>query len=349
MRRYLFYCSQLYSLSILRPLQEVIRRNGDQAAWFFDCPVDAEKCFSENEHLLKTLVEVKDYKPDAVFAPGDVVPDFLPGIKVQVFHGLANDFVGKKGHYKIRGFFDLYCTRAEEETRIFQEMAERYGHFEVAETGWPKLDPLFRGDAVDLRKTLGITKPIVLYASTFSPSISSAPYLVDTIKELAESGKFQCFVTLHPKMPDDWVAPYRKLAGPNLTFFESHKDVLPLMKAADVMLCDTSSIMLEFMLLDKPVVTYRTKKPGPHLFDVRDKQYIESSIESALNRPDPLMEHMRHFIKRFHSSRDGQASRRVLDATENLIFQGTGHLKKKPLNLIRKLKLRKRLGYYRLS
>ncbi|MCF8035699.1 MAG: CDP-glycerol glycerophosphotransferase family protein [Desulfobacteraceae bacterium] len=347
MRRYLLYAAQLYSLSILRPLQYAIIARGDRAAWFFDPGIDAAPWLAPDENLLRTVGEVKAYNPDAVFVPGNVVPDFFPGLKAQVFHGLANDFVGKKGHYRIRGFFDLYCTRAAEETRIFSEMAQTYGHFEVAETGWPKLDPLFRGRVRDLRPDLGKARPIVLYASTFSPSMTSAPYLVESIRHLSEKGAWQWLVTLHPKMPAQIVEKYRRLAGPNLRFFESHDDIWPLLRAADVMLCDTSSIMLEFMLLDKPVVTYRTRSPGPHLIDVRDPGEIESAITSALNPQPTLMAAMQAFIRRFHPYRDGRSSERVLDAADQLMDKGTAHLKSKPINVIRKAKLRRKLGYYR--
>ncbi|MBS3755630.1 MAG: hypothetical protein KGY56_08020, partial [Desulfobacterales bacterium] len=108
----ILYASQLYSLSILRPLQNAIIARGEREAWFFDPGIDAAPWLASDERLLLTVSEVKAYNPDAVFVPGNVVPDFFPGLKAQVFQGLAKDFVGKKWHYRIRGFFDLYCTRA---------------------------------------------------------------------------------------------------------------------------------------------------------------------------------------------------------------------------------------------
>ena len=138
MKKYLFYVSQLYSLSIMRPLQTEIRRRGDDCAWFFDRPDVGGEYLLDGEKQLKTVAEVKKYNPLAVFVPGNVVPDFFPGVKVQIFHGLATDDTGKKGHYRIRGFFDLYCSRGPEETGKFQNLARRDGSFRVVETGWPQ-------------------------------------------------------------------------------------------------------------------------------------------------------------------------------------------------------------------
>jgi CDP-glycerol glycerophosphotransferase (TagB/SpsB family) len=328
-------------------MQRVIFKNGDQTAWFFDRKEVGAECLQPKEHLLETVHAVLKYNPDAVFSPVNMVPDFFPGIKVQVFHGLATDLTGKKGHYKIRGFYDLYCTRAKEETRIFRKLGSRHLHFEVAETGWPKMDPLFlNAENNRVKYSSNSLKPIVFYASTFSPSLTSAPYLIDIIKQLSQTGKYHWIVTLHPKMDKKIMAMYRDLQGPSLTFYESSQDVIPLIKAADVMLCDTSSIALEFMLTDKPVVTFRTKAPAPYLLNVRDKTEIEGAIDKAISRPDTLMEKIRDFTHQLHPYRDGRSSDRVLDATNNLIKRGISHLKSKPINFVRKIKIRKKLGYY---
>ncbi|MGE4578836.1 MAG: CDP-glycerol glycerophosphotransferase family protein [Desulfuromonadales bacterium] len=348
-KRYLMYGSQLYALAILRPLQSAIIERGDEVAWFFDGP--GADHLQANERHLQSVEEVKTFDPQAVFVPGNVVPDFFPGLKVQVFHGLATDDTGKKGHYRIRGFFDLYCTRGDEETRRFQQLAEKYQHFRVAQTGWPKLDPLFsETQDADLRTQLGIDakQPVVLYGSTFSPSLTSAPYLYETIRQLSQPGDFFWLVTLHPKTDPELVARYRGLAGKNLRFFESHEDIIPLLRAADVMLCDTSSIAIEFQLLDKPLVTFRAKCPAEHMINVQEECGVEIALKNALGRPEHLMRATRAFADCIHPLRDGRSSERVLSAVDSFIARNRC-LKSKPLNLWRKLQLRKRLRYYRIN
>jgi len=346
MRRYLFFVNQPYSYSILRPLQDEIRRRGDEAAWFVagcsTAPLRAD------ERHLKTVREVMDYKADATFVPGDWVPYFFPGIKVEVFHGMARNKRGhnsedESDHYRIRGWFDLYCTHAVNDTAKFQELAEQHQHFTVTHTGWPKLDPLLSQPHEGRRQRTEGDLPVIFYASTFSRSVTSAPALVDKIAELAASGRWKFFVTLHPKMDPSVVQQYRCLAGDNLRFVESDEDLLPILPEADVMLCDTSSIMFEFMFLDRPVVTFRTRMPGPYLIDVDEVEELEPALEKALERPDALMASARNLCNDLHSFRDGHSSARILDAVHDFLVNKKAGLRSKPLNLLRKLKVRKRL------
>ncbi len=346
MQRYLFFVNLPYSFEILRPLQEEIWRRGDDAAWFLNGI--GPEYVREGERLLEDVDTVRAYDPAAAFVPGNWVPDFFPGAKVQVFHGLANDATGKKGHYRIRELFDLYCTHAPETTRIFGELAGRHGTFHVAETGWPKLDPLFGPRrSGGLRSQLGTDLPVVFFASTFSPSLTAAPTIFETIAGLVARRRWFWLLTLHPKTDPEIVRRYRSLEGPNVRFIDSGTGVLPLLETGDVMLCDTSSIALEFMLLDKPIVTFRTKVPGPQVLDVTSPAEIEPALERALARPPELLSAARTYIDALHPYRDGRSSSRVLDATHEFIRDHAASLRPKPSNLFRKLKIRRRMGYYR--
>jgi len=352
MKKYLFFINHLYALSILRPLQKVIFQCGGEVAWYLK-GVDAQYLRDE-EKQLHSVEEVKTYNALAIFVPGNWVPDFFPGVKVEVFHGLANDETGKKGHYRIRGLFDLYCTHAPEVTHKFKLLSEMHKTFSVVETGWPKLDPLFNSKLSDaspydgFRHRVYSDKSIVFYASTFSPSLTSAPILIDTIKTLSISSKWHWIVTLHPKMPEDIVVQYRAIQGDNLTFVESHHDVLPLLKVADVMLCDTSSIALEYLLLNKPLVTFRAKMPGEHAINVLETNEIEGAIMEALAYPNKLLEAAKAYISKLHAYSDGQSSERILQAVDDFILKDMSNLKPKPLNLWRKLQIRKKMAYYKI-
>lgn len=346
MRRYLFFVNQPYSYSILRPLQDEIRKRGGEAVWFVAGCTTAP--LRTDERHLKTVQEVMEYNADATFVPGDWVPYFFPGIKVEVFHGMARNKRGhssedESDHYRIRGWFDLYCTHAEKDTAKFQELADKHRHFAVAKTGWPKLDPLLEKGVRGPRERGSDDLPVVFYASTFSRSVTSAPDLVDKIGELSRSGRWKFIVTLHPKMDPSVVEQYRALAGENLRFVESHEDLLPILPEADVMLCDTSSIMFEFMFLDRPVVTFRTKMPGPYLIDVNDVDDLEAALAEAVSRPEALLGEARSLCSDLHSFTDGCSSARVINAVEDFLDTGAARLKPKPLNLLRKLKVRKRL------
>ena len=337
MKKYLLYGSERYALAILRPLQDAIRARGDETAWFFDGPGAAD--LVEGERLLDVR-GVRAWKPDAVLTPGNHLPHFFPGVKVEVFHGFD---AGKPRHIYIRGFFDLYCTTGPRDTAQFQALADRLGHFSVAETGWPKLDPFMRAIAGPLPPVR--TPPVILYHSTFSPSWSAAETLYGEVKRLSRDGRWKWIVTFHPKMPAETVSKFKALQNEHLRFAEDD-NILDLFPQADMMCSDTSSALSEFLLTRKPVVTFKNRRPGPQLIDIDNADQFEPAIERALSRPPELMRAIVEFGQAIHPHRDGHSSERVLDAIDAFIAGGGRNHKRKPANLWRKFKLRRRIGYW---
>ncbi|MBV1911530.1 MAG: CDP-glycerol glycerophosphotransferase family protein [Kangiellaceae bacterium] len=336
--KYLLYITQNYSFEILRPLQEEIVARGDECYWFVEgAKVNLEN-FSSDEKRLNSIDDIKKFSPDAIFVPGNHVPRFVPGLKVQVFHGLEWK---KKGHFRIRGFFDLYCTHGELTTTRFKQLEKMHKYFKVVETGWPKLDPLYKTEPFKLESQL----PVVLFAPTFSPNLTSAVELFEEIKKLVELGSFHWIVKFHPKMNADWIAPYQKITNKNFTLVKIDS-CLPLLQRADVLLSDTSSIISEFLLLDKPAVTFKNKQPGEYLINFTNPVELQRSLELALQGSSSLLEQIKYENKKLHPFTDGQSSIRVLDAVQNALKEGYDS-RRKPFNFFRNLKLRRKLSYWR--
>ena len=346
-KRYLFFISQDYSFPVLRPLQEKILQRDDEVKWFLYGDEVSENFLHVDEQRLFEIQDVVDYKPDAVFVPGNVVPSFIPGIKVEVFHGLPSTKSKKNGqlyHYIIREMFDLYCTQGPSSTDKFKTLAKEYDSFHVEETGWCKLDPLFPVQ----KKENSLEKKSIFFASTFSPRFSKAKVLYPLILNMMKKYDFNWYITLHPKMDSTIVEMYKSISLPNVNFVES-TNLIESFKESDLMLCDTSSIIYEFLTQLKPVITFQTQKIEEALINVEDINKLEDKILLVLNNPNINQENIKKSVEQFHPYIDGKSSERVLDAVEKMLKGENLPPKKKPLNLLRNFKLRKEFNYWKLN
>ncbi|HEY5775716.1 MAG TPA: CDP-glycerol glycerophosphotransferase family protein, partial [Xanthomonadales bacterium] len=210
----LFYLEQDYSFAVLRPLQAAAIKRGHQVRWLL-VENASKKLLEPGEEAVADIDSAITYDPEVVFAPGDQMPGFIPGLKVQVFHGLNED---KRGNnYPDRGLFDLFCTEGPIRTNMLKPLEKKRGYFRVRETGWPKLDALLKQP----RDQQSYNRPQILFASTFTPRLSGAEALHPEIKRLSQKSQWQWLVTLHPKMASETVERYRSLEGENLSYFET--------------------------------------------------------------------------------------------------------------------------------
>ncbi|WP_413693973.1 CDP-glycerol glycerophosphotransferase family protein [Psychromonas sp. KJ10-2] len=332
--KFLFYVEQNYSFDILRPIQKEALRRGYQVKWLVVGAEVSEQYLQAGEEKV-SIEQAISYQPNAVFAPGDRIPRFIPGIKVQVFHGLNES---KRGNvYPERGLFDLYCTEGPERTGTLKSLNKPY--FKVVETGWVKLDTLFQ-----YKKNQSFDKPQVLFASTFSPSLSCAEFIYEEIKRLSQNGKWQWLVTLHPKMPASTVEKYKALESEHLLFLENNR-VIEGLHRADLMICDNSSIFQEFLLLNKPVVTVNNRAPLDCFIDITESEALQGAIIQALSPSAELLESIKNYGPSVTPYLDGKSSQRVVKAVEEMI--DSHWVDKKPINLIRNFKIRKNLSYWK--
>lgn len=340
--KFLIYISYPYSIPIGTPIQKELERRGYEVCWFADLN-ETKRYFKNSETVLNTVDEVMKFNPDIVLTASDHVADFFPGIKIQIFHGfISNKREEIKAHFRIRGFFDLYLTQGPSTTSVFKQLSKKHGYFDVIETGWSKVDPLF-----PISNSKKSDKPVIMISSTFTTRLSLAlnEDVFTEIKRLAQSGKYRFICVLHPKLDQGVKDKFEALNSENFQYYDT-TDLVPLFKQADIMFSDTTSAIVEFLLQKKPVVTFRTNKTMPHLINTTEVSEIESNIEYALSYPKEIVQEINNYIQITHPYFDGKSSERMVNAAIDFLNRDRSYLKKKPFNFLRKWKIRKLLKAY---
>lgn len=346
MAEYLLFATERYALPILQPLAQALQAAGHGVHALFTGGAAQARLPGVPCVDARAAVALR---PRAVFSAANWVPAFVGGAKVQLFHGFnVEKRPDARGHFRVRGLFDLYCTQGPATTAPFAALARGQGHFAVVETGWPKLDPLFRddgGQAARLRAPAA-GRPVVLFASTFTERLSAAPHLLEAIAAQVARGERYWLLTLHPKCAPALVERYRALAGAHARFVET-EELVHAQRAADVLMADTTSVVSEFVVQRKPVATFRNRAPKPHMIDFDDPAGLEAALQRAFAPGPALLEQIARYADRIHPTRDGLASQRVVAATEALLRGDLGRLRRKPPGtLLRALHARRRLRYW---
>lgn len=344
--RIVLFCENKYAVDILLPIQEEADREGNnQVIWYVYKPKFPTFPLQDSVKWTNDIQEIYNFSPEAIFCPGNIVPYYLPGVKIQIFHGYAGE---KKGHWIIRHYFDTYFTQGPFFTSGFKKLAEKYGTFEVLETEWPRQDWVqkhlhdFDKEKQDILQNSGCEK-IVLYAPTFSPSLTSLPVMKDSLIELSEKKNVVIIIKLHPLTKEEWVNEYRELA-------EKHKNIIwtddisvaKYQLMSDIMISDTSSTIYEFLLKDKPVITYRASAPNIYWKNILERSELCDAYDEVLNG-NKYRELRRWVIENYDPYNDGKVAQRMLNGARQYI-EKHGVPQKRKLNLWRKYTGIKRFG-----
>lgn len=299
----------------------------------------------KEDAMTTSILDLQHYNSDVIFVPGNEVPHYLRGLKVQIFHGLAGE---KKGHFRIRNYFDLYLTQGPYFTKRFLELRDKYRNFDVIETGWPKLDVY--GKNVDHyaseKNTLLSShnaKYLVLYAPTFSPSLTSAPFLLQELEQLAREKEYLIFIKFHDLMERDWIAAYQELEQQYTNIHvKEEKNIVKFLLQADILISDTSSVIYEFLLLDKPVLSYKNISENIQWDNRTSYDALTERVRKNLME-DPFKAERERVNKAYHPYRDCRSAERMVKTVNNYI-KAKGVPERRPLSASRKLKIHSIFG-----
>lgn len=343
------FCENKYAIDILNPLQvEADREGSNQVLWYVHKKKIADFPLKNEVNYTNSIKEVMEFEPDAVFVPGNIVPYYLSGVKIEIFHGYAE----KRDQFVIRRYFDAYFTQGPFYTRVFERLAKKYGDFEVLETGWTRQDWIFANlHTFDSERETILKKydksHIMLYAPTFSKSMTSLPFMIDSLREFAQKEDAVVLMKFHPLSNPEWLDAYRKLANEveNIIYIDDFT-VTKYMLMSDCMLSDTSSTIYEELLLDKPVVTLRAALPPEKIY-WRNMEHPDELIEAyhdIMNNAEHYAQLRREVIDNYDPYLDGQVAHRMLEGARDYIRRH-GVPKKRNLNLWRKYTSIKTFGW----
>lgn len=330
----LFYCAKPYSLAVTAVLRQLCRSFDDSHYRVFGPPAIGRKI--TEDPFISDLGEAAAFKPHYVLCPGNYVHDAIGGIRVQLFHGLC---IEKPGHYRIRGFFQVYCTPGPEATGQFEKLARRHHSFLVRETGWPKLDLLCGPHAAGTPRpsTLPRDRKIILYAPTFSRRLTSVPRLLPLLPTLARDDEF--FVIKPHDLHDPAEVTALAALSSRHCMLVRDPDITPWLHAADILLSDTSSVVYEFALRSSRIVLVDPLRKDLPWTSCRPEG-VRRALD-AVHAADPAFSpQATAWMQKLHPYRDGQSSERVLALLRSPEFHAQAAALPRKKNLFRRLKLR---------
>lgn len=337
--RIVLFCENRYAIDILLPLYEEAVKQQHNVLWYINVNKITNYTLPQESNWASDMQAIYNFNPEAIYVPGNIVPYYLPGVKIQIFHGYAAE---KKDQFRIRNYFDLYLTQGPYFTSRFRQLAFKYKDFEVIETGWTKQDWIKKHiHEYDFHKTSLLEKygkkKIVLYAPTFSPKLTSLHCMIKPLEALLnENHDIILIMKFHPLTAESFKKTYQVWAEKrnDVIYIDASENVTKYQMISDVMISDTSSTVYEFLLLNRPVITVRSIAHDIYWENVIDENDITAAYKRALT--DTTSINKRHWvIDNYDPHFDGKCCMRMIDAAEKYIAK-YGVPRKRKLNIWRK-------------
>jgi CDP-glycerol glycerophosphotransferase (TagB/SpsB family) len=224
---------------------------------------------------------------------------------------------------------DVYMATSSQEVA----WGRQFGIKTAVAVGSPKLDPLFDGtydraalDGYRRRARLDRAKQTVLFTATWDGSgMSAIDRWIDRLGDLTHT--YNVLVTVHPWMSRTYVKHLRELSSVR---FIDDPNVVPYLAISDLLVGDCSSIIGEFCVLDRPMVTFRigvAKRSLPEISDLLDAisrridhpDDLAEAIGDGLKHPDRRSEERRKASRLMFDDLDGKAGQRAAAIIRDLI------------------------------
>jgi Flp pilus assembly protein TadD len=320
-KRVALHISQRYHYRILKPVFDALCEQGHACC------------------LTPHVNELIAFRPDFVIVAESQAPflrDLMPdALFVWVRHGL----ISKNTTMHAARVADFACLTSESSRDWYiQHGGQPRRDFWI--TGYPQMDVLFRPGELPLGVEIESDRKVVLYAPTWTPGLSSAEMLGDRIAEFICGRRSDITLVIKPhpvteNQRPEWVETWREIAAARddtHIFDDPAADIMPLLKRADVLVSDASSVMFQYLAVDRPLVliTNPDRSSVSHYDprgiewqwrdvgrEVHDPKQVAGAVSDALDYPARGKE-MRAQYRRelFGRYTDGRAGERIAQKIE---------------------------------
>ncbi len=342
--RILFYVERDLHLPFLEPIHDYLAAN-DLAKTAFSSPEwfagnDITRARGCNDKLQAYLAaksqffaNPQDFSPDVTIV-ADACHSTIPQLKhiINVGHGMIckGAFYTDSPIIRRENLSELICVPGPWHKRRLAKNV----FIPIITTGFMKSDLLFGANAVsreDFCQSLGIdpNKKIVLFAPTYNPELSTVPCVWDEIAEIATPDR-ELLIKLHNVSDESWKDLYRNMAEKHANIhYLTDADYGGMMHAADLMISDVSSIYIEFLLLDKPLVLFNNPEMTNFRFyrpneieylargaatQVASFEELRVAVSEELSDPERLSARRKQYIPALDYGRDGKSAKRAAEA-----------------------------------
>jgi CDP-glycerol glycerophosphotransferase (TagB/SpsB family) len=234
---------------------------------------------------------------------------------------------------------DLFVSTSEFCTKNAFSKAFRSRHF--LESGYPRNDVLFSAQQEEyemlgtdeqalakIREFKSDGYKIVLYAPTYrdleGDPVSDGVLCVDRLSEFARQHKIAFVFKFHAYTKCSFEPEKCK----NIIWYDGVKDIQPILKLTDLLITDYSSVYMDYLLLDRPVVffpydyekytgnrlllfDYDWITPGPKCYS---QEQLHQQLDACLCGGEDIYSAKRQELCRLlFKYKDGKASERIWD------------------------------------
>jgi CDP-glycerol glycerophosphotransferase len=142
-------------------------------------------------------------------------------------------------------------------------------------------------------------RPVIFYTPTFRDFVGAHWFKdakIDEIANFCKENNYLFLVNLHP-YEQSAISELKKLY-PSILFVEPHTDIHPLIKYTDILIVDYSSIIFDFLLLDRPLIFYRPDHKN-YLANSRTliSQYVDNMPGEIVSTPQELQQSVSNAVK----------------------------------------------------